>query len=71
MMMPKDLHVSQTGQNWEVEDQSQTIAQTETKEDAIDAAREAAAEKKVEKIVVHTADGRIEVEIPVRPAEEG
>jgi hypothetical protein len=71
MTTPKDLHISQTGESWEVEDQSQTLAQAGTKEDAIDAAREAAADKKVEKIVVHTADGKIEVEIPVRPAEQG
>ena len=64
------MHVSQIGENWEVEDQSQTLAQAETKEDAIDAAQDAAREMKADKIVVHTADGRIEVEIPVRQSAE-
>jgi hypothetical protein len=68
MSTPKDLHVSQAGESWEVEDQSQTLAQAQTKEEAIDAAHEAASEKRVEKIVVHTADGKIEVEIPVKSA---
>jgi hypothetical protein len=66
MSTPNQLHVSQTGENWEVEDQSQTLAQAETKDEAIDAAQDAAGEKRADKIVVHTADGRIEVEIPVR-----
>jgi Uncharacterized protein conserved in bacteria (DUF2188) len=70
MSTPKDLHVSQTGESWEDEDSSQTLAQAETKEEAIDAAHDAGSERKAEKIVVHTADGRIEVEIPVRRAEE-
>jgi len=51
-----------------VEDHSQTLAQAQSKEEAVDAAHEAAREKKVEKIVVHTADGKIEVEIPVKSA---
>jgi hypothetical protein len=70
MYTPNHLHVSQTGENWEVEDLSQTLAQAETKEEAIDAAHDAARDMKADKIVVHTADGRIEVEIPVRHIDE-
>jgi hypothetical protein len=71
MPTPNHLHVSQTGENWEVEDQSQTLAQAGTKDEAIDAAHDVASERKANKIVVHTADGRIEVEIPVRQTQGG
>ena len=70
--MEKSLHVSQTGENWEVEDETQTLAQAETKAEAIEAAMDVARANKVEKIVVHTSDGGIEMAIPVVPktAEE-
>jgi hypothetical protein len=64
-----ELHVSQIGENWEVEDSAQTLAQAETKEEAIDAAKDAAHEKQAAKIVVHTSDGKIDTEIPVTQAQ--
>ena len=64
MSISKDLHVTQTGENTEVEDDSQT--QAETKEGVHDDVRE----RTTNKIVVHTAGGRIEVEIPVRQAQQ-
>jgi hypothetical protein len=64
--MDKNLHVSQTGENWEVEDQAQTLAQAETKSEAIEAAMEVALRGGVEQIVVHTADGAVESTIPLK-----
>jgi len=63
--MDKNLHISQTGENWEVEDESQTLAQAETKAEAIEAAMEVALQRSVDKIVVHTADGGVETAISV------
>jgi hypothetical protein len=77
LTMEKTLHISQTGANWEVEDQTQTLAQAESKAEAIEAAMEAALEHEdVEQIVVHTSDGAVEKSIPVRsksgePAQSG
>ena len=59
----KTVHVNPTGENWEVESESGTLAQAETKAQAIDAAREAAPELGAERIVIHTGDGMVEREI--------
>lgn len=67
---PKVLHVNQAGENWEVETETTSVAQTETKEEAIQAAQEAAAELHAELIVVHTSDGRVESELPVKHPEK-
>lgn len=67
--MSNDVHVNQTGENWEVEDLVQTLAQAETKEEAIDAAKQVAAEKGGAKVVIHSHDGGIEREIPVAGPE--
>jgi uncharacterized protein DUF2188 len=64
------IHVSMTGENWEVESATTTLAQTETKEEAIEEARSAAAERHAESIVIHTSDGMVEKEIPT-PAPHG
>jgi hypothetical protein len=64
--MEKDLHVNPTGENWEVEDQTQTLAQAETKAEAIEAAMEVALDTQVEQILVHTSDGAVETTIPVK-----
>jgi hypothetical protein len=64
MSISKDLHETQPGENREVEDDVQT--QAETNEGVHDAGRE----RPTDKIVVHTAGGRIEVEIPVRQAQQ-
>lgn len=63
--MSNDVHVNQTGANWEVEDYAQTLAQAETKEEAIDAAKELAAEKGGAKVVIHSHDGGVEREFSV------
>jgi hypothetical protein len=63
---PRALHVNPSGENWDVESVVGTIAQAETKEEAIEAAREAAAEHRAESIIVHTSDGMVEKEIPVK-----
>jgi hypothetical protein len=65
--MEKNLHISQIGENWEVEDQSQTLAQAETKAEAIEVAMEVALDEKIEQIIVHTSDGAVETSIPVTP----
>ncbi len=62
---PKALHVNETGENWEVESESSTVAQAETKQEAIEAAQEAAQELGADSIVVHTSDGMVESETPV------
>lgn len=69
----KALHINQTGENWEVESESRTVAQAETKQEAIEAAQEAAHDLKAETIVVHTSDGMVESEmrVPPRPEVEG
>ena len=67
---PKALHVNPTGENWEVESSVGTVAQAETKEEAIEAAREAAVEHQAESIIVHTSDGMVEKEIPVKKRQE-
>jgi diacylglycerol kinase family enzyme len=61
----KALHINQTGENWEVESESSTVAQAETKQEAIEAAQEAAQELRAETIVVHTSDGMVEAEMQV------
>ena len=61
----KNLHVNPTGENWEVESDAATLAQAETKEQAIEAARDAAPELGADRIVVHTSDGLVEKEIPL------
>lgn len=66
MTTENNLHVSQIGENWEVEDATQTLAQADTKEEAIAAAHEAAEDMPVGKIIVHTSDGGTEQEIPAR-----
>lgn len=66
--MEKNLHISQTGENWEVENESQTLAQAETKSEAIEAAMEVALDDDVEQIVVHTADGAVEHSIAIKKA---
>jgi creatinine amidohydrolase/Fe(II)-dependent formamide hydrolase-like protein len=63
---PKAVHVSQTGENWEVESEAGTLAQAETKQEAIEAAHEAAREVQASEILVHTHDGMVEAQISVR-----
>ena len=61
---PQAVHVSPTGENWEVEKETGTIAQAETKEEAIAAAQEAAREIGATEIQVHGSDGTVERTIP-------
>jgi hypothetical protein len=61
----KNVHVNPTGENWEVESEVATLAQAETKEQAIEAARDAAPEVGADRILVHTSDGLVEKEIPL------
>jgi hypothetical protein len=51
----KAIHVSPNGESWDVESDTSTIAQTETREQAIDAARESAAETRTPAILVPIA----------------
>jgi predicted RNase H-like HicB family nuclease len=64
---PKALHVNPTGENWEVESEAGTLAQAETKQEAIEAAKEAAAEQNASEILVHTSDGMVESQLRVPP----
>jgi hypothetical protein len=70
----KAIHVSPNGENWDVETETSTVAQTETREEAIEAARESAAETNAGSILVHNSDGSVQeqVSLPVMkdvPAE--
>lgn len=68
----KTLHVNPVGANWEVESESSTLGQAETKPEAIELAKELAVDEAAEEISVHTADGteeqRIEAKKPT-PSE--
>lgn len=66
-MEDKALHVNQTGENWEVENETGTLAQAETKQEAIEAARELASRMGAGKVIVHTADGLVESELSIDP----
>jgi hypothetical protein len=70
----KAIHVSPNGESWDVETETSTVAQTETREQAMEAARENAAETNASSILVHNSDGSIQeqVSLPVvnkEPAE--
>jgi len=57
-------HVGPVGDHWEVEDSNgKPIADVTTKEEAIQAAQEAASADAEAEILVHTADGVVEKEI--------
>ena len=60
---PKALHVSPAGESWEIESAVGSVGQAESKHEAIEVAREAAAEHQAESIIVHAYDGMIEQEI--------
>jgi hypothetical protein len=62
-----NVHVNPTGENWVVESDTGTLAQAETKEEAIEAAREAGRQLGAERIIIHTADGMVEKEISLTP----
>ena len=59
----KTIHVSPTGENWEVESDTGTLAQAETRSEAIEAARESAAESDVRSILVRNSDGSVQEEL--------
>jgi hypothetical protein len=63
----KAIHVSQVGENWEVEDERATLGQTDTQPEAIELAAELATEARAEVIEVHASDGRVEKQVPVNP----
>lgn len=59
------LHVSPIGENWEVESESGTLGQADTKVEAEELATKLARDTGVEKITVHTSDGSEEKAIAV------
>ena len=66
----KSIHVSQVGENWEVEDESATLGQAETQPEAIELAAELAPEAGAEEIKVHSSDGTVVNQIPVNPVAD-
>jgi hypothetical protein len=54
------LHVNPIGENWEVESESGTLGQAETKAEAEELATELAREMGAETVSVHTSDGLVE-----------
>jgi hypothetical protein len=69
MSAPEDkaIHVSQTGESWDVETASTPLASAGSKEEAIELAKAEAAAQEAKAIVVHTSDGMVEKEIEVPP----
>lgn len=61
------VHVSPIGENWEVESQSGTLGQTESKVEAEDLALRLAREAGISKVAIHNSDGSVEKEIQVEP----
>lgn len=60
---PKSLHISPVGENWEVESETGTLGQAETKQEAVEMAQELAPGEGVESIAVHGSDGQIQQQI--------
>ena len=67
MPTTKSVHVNPTGEKWEVESDSATLAQAKTREEAIEATRDAARQIGAARILLHTADGLVEHEIKMAP----
>ncbi len=65
----KSLHVSQIGENWEVESTVGTLGQTQTKVEAEELAATLGREMGAVTITVHTADGQVEKEIQIVQTE--
>ena len=59
------IHVSQVGENWEVESDGATLGQAETQPEAVDLARELARNLGIHSIQIHSSEGRVEKEIHV------
>jgi len=55
---PKSLHVNPVGENWEVESETATLGQADSKPEAVELAKELAAEQEAAMIAVHTPDGQ-------------
>lgn len=62
---PKSLHVNPVGENWEVESETATLGQAESKPEAVELAKELAADEQAKVIAVHTPDGQLEKKIPL------
>jgi hypothetical protein len=62
----KSLHVSQVGENWEVESGVGTLGQAETKPEAEELATMLAEEIGAAEVEVHTADGMVEKTIHIQ-----
>jgi hypothetical protein len=69
MSEPEDkaIHISQSGDSWDVETASTSLASAGSKEEAIELAKSLAAAQEAKAIVVHTSDGLVEKEIEVPP----
>ena len=63
------IHISPSGESWDVETEASTLASAASKEEALELARAEAPEQQADTIVIHTSEGMIEREIEV-PREE-
>jgi len=66
----KAIHVSQVGENWEVEDDKATLGQAETQPEAIELAAELATEVRAVEIQIHSSEGTIAKKIAVDPVAD-
>jgi hypothetical protein len=65
------VHVQPLGESWEVESESCTLGQADTKREAEELATELGKEIGAGKVAVHTADGQVEKSIPLPHESEG
>jgi electron transfer flavoprotein alpha subunit len=63
----KALHVNPVGENWEVESETSTLGQAESKPEAIELAKDLAGAEGASRVVVHTSDGQIEQDVTLPP----
>jgi hypothetical protein len=66
----KSIHVSMSGESWDVETESSTLASASSKEEAIEAAKEAAPDEGAKNILIHTSEGLIDKKISIPPPKE-
>ncbi len=60
------VHVNPIGENWEVENDAGTLGQAETKEEAVELAKNLAKESGAPKVTVHGSDGSVAQEMPTK-----
>jgi hypothetical protein len=63
---PKTLHINLLGGNWDIEGDATTLGQAETRQEAVELAKEFAPARGASCIAVHSSDGQVEQMISVK-----